>query len=564
VSLMNHLRRCALALGLTLLGCGPLPSAELELEPAGSREAALAPTTSLLPNSDGTAANVAPSTGTVRYAVVDDTSDTDFLRLVPGASSGYQEFDGWRTLDGTALPGTVVSRAEVRFRAQRTGADESVHVELWEGSQRLARGAERALSTTWASYTQVFTGAFDNGPQVAALHVRRAADLRVRLVFHNPDASSETAGPARVSSVQLVVTVARQPLSGLMSAWGPPPERPEFAYMNSFVVPIEWRELESASGWLEVGWDKIDAAIAEANQRGMGIRLRIHAGTRAPDFVKSKVVLSNGLRHRSGDGIDCSASGGIAVQTPHGQGCAAAFWKPEVLTEYEELMAEVARRYEGTPSMREVVASGCQTLFAEPFYRAHSDRGSNQRLFAEGLDYAADLSCHERVIRFHARTFHAMRTSLALNPWDIIVNPEGDLLGPPDNWVRARDFADWARGWMGSRLLLQNNGKGEDTSEKCGSTDPAVNYWCYIKFYPGSRGFQSETWKRLHKLDDADASNNLPPPQGMLRAIDSSLSDNGRFLEFSDNTVFNSFQLEWQDDFETRHHQLAAKSFTEF
>jgi hypothetical protein len=168
-----------------------------------------------------------------------------------------------------------------------------------------------------------------------------------------------------------------------------------------------------------------------------------------------------------------------------------------VLDAYEDLMTQVAARYEGNPMVREVVDSACMTIYAEPFYRAHAHLQSNQRLWNAGLTPDADRACHERAITIHAQQFVATRTALAINPWD--------LLDPTKtayhylSWPEAHDFAVWARDLLGGRLELQNNGLGETSSERCTTSpvDPLASHWCYLQSIQGPKGFQTETWERL-------------------------------------------------------------------
>ena len=122
--------------------------------------------------------------------------------------------------------------------------------------------------------------------------------------------------------------------------------------------------------------------------------------------------------------IDCSNTGGVAIWNPHDNvgGSIPRFWLPEVLDQYEKLMQEVARRYEGAPDICEVVDSACMTVYAEPFYRAHADEGSNARLlFEAGINPLKKIS---RPIagpsKIHNRLFKRTRTSLAVNQWDVI------------------------------------------------------------------------------------------------------------------------------------------------
>ncbi len=280
----------------------------------------------------------------------------------------------------------------------------------------------------------------------------------------------------------------KPPCRGLMTRQGAPPA--SATYVDAFVTHALWSELEpSDQSFTGPGWASIDTAV----KGGKAVRLRIMAGIQAPNFVKK---LGGPAVSSPGDGIDCAASGGIAVFNPYDKkgGCVPYFWKKGVLDQYEELMQEVAKRYESAPGLREVVDSACMTVYAEPFYRAHADLGSNQRLFAAGLNQATDLACHERAIDIHDAAFPTTRTSLAINTWDIM-DPSAPT-GRKTSWPLAKAFADGARAQLGGRLVLQNNGLGEAEGCAAGAT-PDTSYWCYLKSAGGPKGFQTETWERL-------------------------------------------------------------------
>lgn len=283
-------------------------------------------------------------------------------------------------------------------------------------------------------------------------------------------------------------------------------------FMDSAVVHVLWKELETRAGAFDgPGWQKIETA---RKIPGIRLRLRIMCGVHAPDFVKQ--LCGPGVSDPA-NGIDCSRTGGIAIFNPHDRrgGSIPRFWLPEVLDRYEKLMTEVARRYEDAPQICEVVASGAMTLYAEPFYRAHRDAGSNERLFRAGLNFETDRAAHERVIRIHDRLFRKTRTSLAVNAWDIIDK------SPPHVRSEFRpvfEFATWARQLMGARLVLQNNGTGPDA--RCpGNGPPHSHQYCFLASAAGPKGFQTRTLQRLGG------------PEGLLTTLEAALKMGANFVE---------------------------------
>lgn len=296
--------------------------------------------------------------------------------------------------------------------------------------------------------------------------------------------------------------------SGLMSREGTPPA--SMPFIDSIVVMVAWNDLEPFAGMFSgKGWNEIE----RARTLGKKIRLRIMAGVHAPYFVKAiGNVTSADPKHVP---MNCVSSG-IAIWNSHDNtgGFVPLFWLPEVLDRYEMLMREVALRYENAPEIVEIVNSACMTLYAEPFYRAHADRDSNERLSKAGLTFEKDRAAHERAIRIHASLFKRTRTSLAVNAWDII-----DSIPPyqKSSFTPTYAFAAWARSILGERLVLQNNGTGPDAG--CFGGTPSSSHFCYLTAVQGPKGFQTRTAARLGG------------EEGLWKTLDRALSMGADFVE---------------------------------
>jgi hypothetical protein len=294
---------------------------------------------------------------------------------------------------------------------------------------------------------------------------------------------------------------------------------------------IQWDELEPTDNNFSAGtaWAKIDALLN--NSKVKGVRLRIYAGRHAPNFVKQ-----NSGPAVSGDGVDCSVSGGIAVINPFDNvsGCVPYFWRDYTLAQYQELMQEVNRRYGANPKLREVVSSACMTTYAEPFYRAHTHAASNARLWRAGLNEASDLYCEEKAMQIHSAVFPAMRVSLAINTWEIIVDPATNSTGMRRDWPATKKFVDKWKGLLGEKMVLQNNGWGEN--DGCPSSQtPDTNAYCYLKAAPQPKGFQSETWSRLGDSIGGTASTYQKNVQGWYQALENAINMGACFVEASGN-----------------------------
>jgi len=296
---------------------------------------------------------------------------------------------------------------------------------------------------------------------------------------------------------------------GLMaSGWGGLPPA-DLDFINCAAVNVPWSALETADQKFDgSGWEKIDAA----RQRGLRIKLRILCGIHSPDFVKK---LGGEALSDPDHGLDASG-GGVAVWNDFSKrgGVIPCFWKPEVLDQYEQLMTEVARRYEDAPEVCEVVDSACMAVWAEPFYRAHANAGSNLRLWKAGLNYERDLEAHRRAIQIHHRIFRKTRTSLAINPWDVIDDSPGHHRS---SWNKMRQFVDWARQLMGEKLSLQNNGFWLDSGRAL-QRSSEESHLAYLRSVSGPRGFQP----RLNPTSD----------EQVFDLIDLALRFKVNFMEF--------------------------------
>src|SRR5690606_33576090 len=136
------------------------------------------------------------------------------------------------------------------------------------------------------------------------------------------------------------------------------------------------------------------------------------------------------------------------------RGAVPRFWTAEVLDHYEQLMVEVARRYEPREDLCEVVASGAMTVFAEPLYRPQRDDASHRRLAAAGLNADTDRDAQAGVRRIHRTVAPRARTALDVNAGDLL-DADGRR---PASVSAARDLVLRARELMGEKLVLPDNG----------------------------------------------------------------------------------------------------------
>ncbi len=441
------------------------------------------------------------------FSAADD--NTTYVRSIAGEEWGRH------TVGLSGAPNGRVTRVDVNYRAGNGGATgATVKVYLVADGAVVTSSPERPLSG-YANFTESFSG----------LTISDASTMRVRVELHNPSGASQP----RYTTLWVNATIEsaptlKAPARGLMTRDGLPAVGWDF--IDNAVLAAYWSDLKpTATGPYD--WSSIDSQLAKLAERGVtGVRIRIYVGRHAPSWVKKLYGPSVSSGPGESPSVDCSREGGIAVVNPQSDvaGCVPYFWRPLALDAYEELMRQVALRYDNNEMVREVVDSACMTVYAEPFYRAHSELSSNKRLWDAGLSPTADRACHEHAIDIHNRQFVRTRTALAINTWDLLDPTQADY--QRGSWEDAYSFATWAKDRMGEKLELQNNGLGETSSERCNLSpvDPAASYWCYLKSVAGPKGFQTETWDRLADGGGTGAN-------GLYLAIDNALSMGANSLE---------------------------------
>ena len=252
--------------------------------------------------------------------------------------------------------------------------------------------------------------------------------------------------------------------AGLYWVGGP---QASFPFIDHAIISTEWENLEPRDDdFSGAGWDLIDESLDDYPD--YEFRLRIAMGQRAPDWVKSLDGGCLGITHpESGE-----------------RACVPRFWTDAYLDEYEELMAEIARRYDDEPQIRDVVNSACMTIYAEPFIRAGNDEGSNHRLWEAGLSEETYRYCLERSTHDMAKVFEHTRVSLATHlQWQIVV---ADGVDP--SWEKERVLLEALRRELGQQLVIQNNGLGGD--DGCESDEAEM--WCWLAELSPPKGAQTE------------------------------------------------------------------------
>lgn len=244
--------------------------------------------------------------------------------------------------------------------------------------------------------------------------------------------------------------------------------------VDCLFVNVGWNQLEPSPGNFNgPGWATINTALG-LNPRG--VRLRLYAGIFAPSW----------LDNISGPSVfvDLPREGAGSGQVPR-------FWEDAYWPRYRSFMAEVARRYETNPRVRDVVVSGAMTVNAEPTIRAGDDTASNTRLWNAGLNETTDRAAQRNALDVHADLFPTTRFSFAPHTtWQVI---DGTTDHMTLSWPKLRDLLNEFRDRYGKRLVVQNQGPGLAIPASIATTtrQAAGDLWEWLKADNGPLGYQA-------------------------------------------------------------------------
>ena len=262
----------------------------------------------------------------------------------------------------------------------------------------------KTYAGAWSGWSDL-GGLLGAGPAAAAAPGSGRTDVVVQgpdgRLFHRTYAGSWS-GWAAITPPSLV----KPALGGLMTRGIPSSvERP---YLGGFAVVADWREVEPARGRYDFSF--IDARVGSARSFGMGVRLRINAGTQAPDWAK--------------------AIGGAPVPTYDHQRKVSTiigrFWTPSYQAAWRELMATLAARYDANPTVREVNVSGTGVLSSEVMLLMATDklpstgRTNGSYWLAAGYTESQRQAALAGDIEFMASVWRQSRLDLCLHPMQML------------------------------------------------------------------------------------------------------------------------------------------------
>jgi hypothetical protein len=217
------------------------------------------------------------------------------------------------------------------------------------------------------------------------------------------------------------------------------PTGAELPVAGGVALSVTWKELQPTRGGPIASNNSLDQtisairAITQAQHLNLGIRFRVLAGINAPDWAKSL------------------AGAPVTVVAAQGgeSGTVGQFWTDPFGQAYADLERKLAAEYDTVPEVREVTASRCTTIFAEPLLRQATEPVTVSNLAVAGYTDAADDRCQHQMIDAHQVWRHT-RTGMAFNPYQ---HPGGNI----QDTAGTLRFMAYCRQVLGPRCVVENN-----------------------------------------------------------------------------------------------------------
>lgn len=248
-----------------------------------------------------------------------------------------------------------------------------------------------------------------------------------------------TAAETRASSTDGVV---KPLLEGIVVTNEVPSRSDQLRLVGGLALNVAWSAVQPDQDGEIVAGNPLDQAIAQIRRTNaecglsLGIRARVLAGIKAPDWAKSI----------AGEPVE------VAIAQDGVTGTTGRFWEAPFGAAYADLQRRLAEAYDGVPEIREVVISRCTTVYAEPTLRGAYDAQTRTNLLAAGYTTEADRRCQSEQVDAHG-VWRTTRSGLAFNPYQR-VEPGGALKG--DVSV-SEELMRYCRSVLAERCVLQNN-----------------------------------------------------------------------------------------------------------
>ncbi len=205
--------------------------------------------------------------------------------------------------------------------------------------------------------------------------------------------------------------------------------------VDGYVAEIAWADLQPTPNTPLATNNPIDHDIAYAKTNHLTLKLRVLAGTSAPDWAK----------HLDGPPIN-------VIDEYHNTGTIGRFWTPRFAHAYTQLQTKLAARYDTTPQLAMTQITRCTTMYAEPFLRQGRTPQSVHNLLAAGYTTTLDQACQHQQIDTHKLWTHT-RSGLSFNPYQHL-NPDATVT---NDGAFSEQMMTYCRQQLGRRCVLENH-----------------------------------------------------------------------------------------------------------
>ncbi len=205
--------------------------------------------------------------------------------------------------------------------------------------------------------------------------------------------------------------------------------------VDGYVAEVAWADLQPTPTSPIAQGNPIDQDIAYAKANHLKLKLRVLAGTSAPEWAK----------RLDGPSIN-------VVDEYHNTGTVGRFWTPKFAGAYTQLQQKLAARYDTTPELAMTQITRCTTMFAEPFLRQGRTPQSVQALLKAGYTATLDEACQHQQVDAHKSWTHT-RSGLSFNPYQRI-NPDASVT---NDEAFSELMMRYARQQLGARAVLENH-----------------------------------------------------------------------------------------------------------
>jgi hypothetical protein len=245
--------------------------------------------------------------------------------------------------------------------------------------------------------------------------------------------------------------------------------------VDGHVVEVAWADLQPVANGPLVANNKIDQAVANAHAKGLKLKLRVFAGTSAPEWAKR---------------LDGSP---IQVQDAYGRnGTIGRFWTARFGQAYQQLQGKLAARYDNTPEVMVTQVTRCTTIWSEPFLRQGRSPDTIQNLLKAGYTATLDEQCHREQVGAQKVWVHT-RSGLSFNPYQRIL-PDGTI---KNDTVFTEQMMDYCRAQLGPRCVLENHSIREVQNQ-----GPSYDrLYSFLDARGGPIAFQTAAPERVGDLD---------------------------------------------------------------